>query len=580
MNKPHDVASLLVSVCTAMMLASWPPCVAQQQVEHSGDNAMPANVYAIYELEPKPVLEEVDADRITRTFGLESSQPEDNDHPYIKTYKDHTTVVRGAFDLAMGNLDIFPNLRDVTNPAPSQAEAIDQAKSWLRSIGFIEQLQLLGVTTFSRQEFRLQSPDDAQSIDAVQSVRFVRQLDHLLVFGPASILTVDVGNAGVMGASIRMRNIDMMHKRPVSIISVQQAIEQLRVLYANELEELQRQHYTIEIPAPTLIYYEQGLHFVQPVYRFVIQAEKAEGAFALNWIVPATSNSPELILNTPRSPFLTKASDGKKKATTSSCEKSPTLALRDTLDLGAYIIQNGLSGWSADGAAFLAGFETGNISAAKQSKIRPARSSQFCLDEVWMWEPDPPQPDRSKNFVGAVNFAVHEGHGNMWRTAAKDNWTKTIELENIAGYGNAGGSGETTNYILWKGCTVIPVPDDPYCAAYKSPAKPSDVWFKIFNGMRGTYGFRTEMYIDDRVGGPFGVSIGVGAPILSAWFQSLDTSQWGHSTGGGRNGCPFTQDPGMEYGAAVLVCGREQDSAYDTESLPAPQCLTIWWQRH
>ena len=139
MNKPHDVASLLVSVCHAMMLASWPPCVAQLQVEHSGDNAMPANVYAIYELEPKPVLEEVDADRITRTFGLESSQPEDNDHPYIKTYKDHTTVVRGVFDLAMGNLDIFPNLRDVTNPAPSQAEAIDQAKSWVRSIGFIEQ---------------------------------------------------------------------------------------------------------------------------------------------------------------------------------------------------------------------------------------------------------------------------------------------------------------------------------------------------------------------------------------------------------------------------------------------------------
>jgi hypothetical protein len=53
----------------------------------------------------------------------------------------------------------------------------------------------------------------------------------------------------------------------------------------------------------------------------------------------------------------------------------------------------------------------------------------------------------------------------------------------------------------------------------------------IFKGLRGTYGFRTEMWIDDDISQGFAFDIGVGAAAnLSAWFHATDNCKWDHST--------------------------------------------------
>ena len=271
-----------------------------------------------------------------------------------------------------------------------------------------------------------------------------------------------------------------------------------------------------------------------------------------------------------------------------------------------------------------------------------------------MWEPDPTDgvSDSSLIFVGQVNFAVHEGHGNFWQTEMSNGYVECLDpactpdptyiyasagaglwgdLLNIFGYGPSVGNGrgmivstlfEITNYILWKGCAIIPAPGDPFDQPGNwNPGGPKanwwDLWRQMFQGMKGAYGFRTEMWIVDGTGGPFATDISLGVPNLNAWLSAVDNNALGHVAGlgfGNDSNCetapttPSTDSqtqlpighgydsacftdvaagqpvwsPGMEYASAVIVSGHENDIAYDTSKAP-PQtqtsyALTIWWQ--
>jgi hypothetical protein len=59
----------------------------------------------------------------------------------------------------------------------------------------------------------------------------------------------------------------------------------------------------------------------------------------------------------------------------------------------------------------------------------PSEISQYYWDEVWLWEAYGSIPDNSQYYPGAVYFAVHEGHGNLWETASVGDWsTQTSHL--------------------------------------------------------------------------------------------------------------------------------------------------------
>jgi hypothetical protein len=62
-------------------------------------------------------------------------------------------------------------------------------------------------------------------------------------------------------------------------------------------------------------------------------------------------------------------------------------------------------------------------------------------------------------------------------------------------------------------CEVIPTATDETTSF--------DVWWNIFQGMHAAVGYRTEMWIDDGVTSPFGLLMGLGAPVVSAWFSSI-----------------------------------------------------------
>jgi hypothetical protein len=586
--RPHAVC--LLSACGLCLLCVGYPqglaCAQEPKIPeaHAAQTATTEETgrYAIYELGTEPALKSAEIERVVKQFGLESAKPvREGAAPkdvLIYTDKDHT--VRLVFRAARGSMQLFPNFYQREKPAPPPDKALELAQTWADENGIVRAagsgIRAGEVTSTARSNFAHEG-GKSEGVDVLRTIHFYRQLDGLRVFGKNSILSVNVGAEGVVGVDFAMRSLVEGKRVPARIISTEQAVAEFHKRYDAEFEEMKRSHpgYRFEMAPPQLIYFEQGLRYVQPVYRFVFRLAGPKGVVGdFNRLIPASLTPPEEIISAP-------AGESPKKAPAPQrgAAKTPEPPTTDPILLGAYIIQNSQSGWLDDGWAFLAEFQASNALGQLFFGFPPSQISQYYWDEVWLWEAYGSIPDNSQYYPGAVNFAVHEGHGNMWETASIGDWSKVIYLPQITGYGSATGKGEITNYLLWKGCAIIPAPGDPYCADYNSPAQWSDVWFTMFQGMRGAYGFRTEMWIDDEAGGPFGSDLGLGVPNLNAWFQATDNSQWDHDSGlNGTDGCPFPSDPGPEYGDAVIICGHENDRAYDTGNVPPASCLTIWWQ--
>jgi len=295
------------------------------------------------------------------------------------------------------------------------------------------------------------------------------------------------------------------------------------------------------------------------VYRFIVRVLGPKGPVGdYVRLVAAARETPEPVLNQSHPaqapPLIPKRLARERPV------KGP-----DPIDYGMYVVRNDSSDWVDDAWEFHVGFDAGNGLGRFFFGFPPTQVTQYYWDYQWLWEAGGGEPDLSQFFVGAVNFAIIEGHGLPWWISTRSNCCDVIDLNQIAGYGGFNGKGGQTDYIVWKSCSVIPAPGDSYGGDYSSPHSPFDVWWGIFKGLRGTYGFRSEMWIDDDISQGFAFDIGVGAASLSAWFHATDNCKWDHSSG-------------MEYGSAVLVSGHEGDRAYDTAPLSPPGSLTIWWQ--
>jgi hypothetical protein len=88
-------------------------------------------------------------------------------------------------------------------------------------------------------------------------------------------------------------------------------------------------------------------------------------------------------------------------------------------------------------------------------------------------------------------------------------------------------------------------------------------------------GYRTIMYIDDDVGGPYGTNLGFIAPVVSSWLNTV-------SSAGAYSGHPTAMAHGginrpMGRASTISMCGRENDTVFDTSALPRAGCLRIFW---
>ena len=629
---------------------------------------------AIYELGKVPALRPADIGHIARPLGLAALTPpvhEGATAHQIQIYTDQNGITRLVFFVTSGNMTIFPNFLGRVSPAPPAETAIRLAQRWADANGILKAampgIQTGEVTTTAREDVTEAGP--RASVDVLRTVHFYRQLDGLRVIGKDSIVSVDVGSEGVVGAIFSMRSIIPSTRRPTVIITPAKALEDFHRQYDAQIKQIQTSYpdYQLQLGSPRLIYYEQGLKYVQPVYRFDYRFSGRNGKNAGDYIglVAASVHPPEkitfpLIPASSTRPLPTATTT--MPAITSTIPPITTEGVstkggraHDPF-LGIYSLYNDDPSWISDGDAFSTSFAAGQVFASLIGipEVTPVSTTQNLPDAQWMWEPDPTDgvSDRSLVFVGQVNFAVHEGHGNFWQTEMSNGYVACLDpactpdptyiyasagaglwgnLSNIFGYGPSVGNGrgmivstlfEITNYILWKGCAIIPAPGDPFDQPGNwNPGGPKanwwDLWRQMFQGMKGAYGFRTEMWIADGTGGPFATNISLGVPNLNAWLSAVDNNALGHEAGlgfGNDSNCEtapttpstdiqtqlpighgydsacFTDvaagqpvwSPGMEYASAVIVSGHENDIVYDTSKAP-PQtqtryALTIWWQ--
>lgn len=482
--------------------------------------------------------------------------------------------VRAAFTINWGDIQgnnafyMVPDLRNPDLRAPTASNAQTMALNFCKQFGL-----------FTPERFGAGKPDtwthqgDSQKngqtapVNALMTVRFGRTADGLPVVGPTSLLTLDVSSAGVVGFLDSLRPLQLSNT-PVMLKTSDQIANEL----AQDVRLLQNgRKYQVLSKHPA--YYEQGMMWAQPVYIYNVRFTGQNGFASDETItIPLATNSPEditmypfrgmppIFAPTPSSSALNLDGTPYDNLLASAAP----VVQANPVQIGEYVVREDDDCWLSDAKAFWSTSNFGQAITSFFTGHSPLHRLDYWWDEPWMWEPALGFTDHSPSFVGEDHFVLIEGHGAPWEITCYKNYGDVIHLKQIKGYGASQVAGERTAYIVWQSCDVIPEPGHAYDGDFQSPATAWDVWWPIFKGMRGNFGYRTIMHICNGVGGAYGLTEGLGFHNVASWLDATENNVLGHYDGD-------------DYGSCVIVSGHEGDTLYTNTQLAPPGSLTMWW---
>jgi hypothetical protein len=146
-----------------------------------------------------------------------------------------------------------------------------------------------------------------------------------------------------------------------------------------------------------------------------------------------------------------------------------------------------------------------------------------------------------------------------------------VTIASIGGLGAAGRKANGMTFWIARTPSLVASPDDS--------AAPYNEWLSVFAGLHGVLGYRTDIYSNDGVAGPFGADLAMGAPVVSAWLlEGAATSAYR----GGENPLYEGSSGGLRAApsgrvSTLSACGHDGDTMHDTASLPRTTCLQSWW---
>jgi hypothetical protein len=316
---------------------------------------------------------------------------------------------------------------------------------------------------------------------------------------------------------------------------------------------------SIKVDRVMLGYHDGGGKFLQPVYRF--EATVTSPALGNGKHGPADRHvfGHVPIGDAPEPLRVLGATNGKPPGEPPKKPRPSTkkLAPGDPT-VGRYVVRNDTSEWVTSANEFFGGLQASNLLGGSI----PFTNQQYYWAEPRLFT------NQKDSFINSVQVALNEVHGNWWLFSTRDNSHDLVSLSDIPSTGYGGGGGGSLAYWIIHSCEVIPSQTDENTSF--------DVWWNIFNGLHAVVGYRTEMWIDDDVTGPFGLFIGLGAPVVSAWLNEVasnDSYDDGATYHDGNRGI----DEPMGRASAVAVCGHSDDIVSQVGSLGRPGCLTEWW---
>ena len=175
---------------------------------------------------------------------------------------------------------------------------------------------------------------------------------------------------------------------------------------------------------------------------------------------------------------------------------------------------------------------------------------------------------QKNNFINSVQIALNEVHGDWGKFTTYKSYGDIVTLAEIAAAGGLGANaGGSLAYWILHSCEVIPTQTDESTSF--------DVWWDVFRGLHSVVGYRTDMLIDDDVTTNFGLWVGLGAPVVPAWFLEVATVYGPKGVTYFDNNRGITEPAGRP--SSVSVCDHRDDTAYDVEGLENPTCLVEMW---
>jgi len=403
--------------------------------------------------------------------------------------------------------------------------------------------------------------DLTEPAEYLSFVRIERQVNGLPVFGPGTRAMIAVAHDDTIHA--------FAHRWRSAHPSGEKVVPHSRAKIAKAiLAQLDTSAESADVRVDKVIlgYYDSGAHFLQPVYRFhatVIFPNKSLHAanrhvFGYVSIGVAPEPLPVLGIQYGESP--------KEPGSRPKSQEQPKPLPPGDPTVGRYVVRNDSQGWVDSANNFFANLEGASAIAGLlgRSPIQFTNSQYYWAEpRLFLSEKD--------SFVNSVQIALTEVHGNWGLFSTRDNHDDLVSLSSIPSTGYGGGGGGSLAYWILHSCEVIPTQTDESTSF--------DVWWNIFNGLHAVLGYRTEMWINDGVTGPFGLSIGLGAPVVSAWLNAVvsdDSYGVGDATYLDDNFNPNKSEP-MGRASAIAVCGHGDDIASDLAPLGQATCLTEWW---
>lgn len=529
--------------------------------------APPKGAYFFYELR-KPVVEPQALERFARSANLSLAHQARALAQPVTVYVDHEHIPRLVTVRESGSIQWFPDLKGGLDEAPPAEEAQRRALAWIRASQLLPKglstLRVQGIVGLNRSVAH-RGGATGKPVRVLQSIAYAAEIGGMPVVGPSSVLSISVTATGVVGMSSTIAPIEAtgmaVQFKPADVV---------RQELATLLKNLRREESTVTVDSARLIYYEQGMRYVQPAYEFRIHVNVQNSAPETHRIViAAATQSPEPIrsdLTLEPWPRGTQANMVPANAAKSD-EPDPTILF------GLYFNRLDYNEWAIDPWDFWQNVRDGQSIGLNLFTV-PSNYSmflrQFQFNQLWMWQNGPHYENDSGLFVDRVHFAAVNGHGNPFSIAGLQNWADIVNLKTTRGFGAYNGNQGLTAYIEWRGCLIIPSPD---LADGPPPVGPRlEPWFDLFKGLRGTYGFHSQMTIQNMEGPQFGGWIGLRVPILAAWMQAVSNASG--------NACGNTQPGSTETdcAAAVIVTAHENDTLFDLDPIKDPPELTVYWQ--
>lgn len=462
--------------------------------------------------------------------------------------------VRQVF--ANGELQILPDLRTETTNGPSATVAQRYSTDFIKQFGLfpddVSQWALGETFAWSRLSGDPKGGTQGGSAP-IRGFRYQRMLDGLPVYGKNSIIGTTVDSHGLIGLLFNVRPVAML-QTPVLAKTPDQMDGEYQMKLNNLLAQTPGK---VNLVSKTPCYLDQGVRFVQPAYRYRIEiTDTMGGVQGEELFIPSAVNAPETIFNEHFAGF-----------DPIIARKSPAptaLPATTNVRLGEYVVRQDAD---QDICLSIANDYYNNARANAALTGFAVTRTQYYWDVQWLWMAALGIGDNSRWYPGAVDFAVVIAHGQPWGFSSLSNYGEWVDLHNMDHYGQASGttnpSHDYTSYMLFTACSMMPAPGDPYGGYYTSGG-PFDVYWNIFWGMHGMYGFRTTAGKNscDTAFSQFGGLGALHVPLTSAWMNV--TSGLDHSNN-------------WNYGTAVLPSGREADTMFDTQALAPASSLTMWW---